>query len=175
MKAIDRLASVDRSTPAMRSALPDLPMEPTVMIRLMRISVVSLGQFFNPVFLRLGIAENAFHVLCLLMADQGGSASPSDLSELVGTSRANMTRILDNLGRDGLVSRSTLEMDGRRAIITITPKGREIATATASSLREPLNEAFSGLSDEEFTQLALLLRKATKSFDRAPIEFGAAA
>ena len=83
------------------------PMAETVMVRLIRISVVGLGQFFEPVFREIGLSENSFHVLCLLMASDRNRASPSTLSEMVGTSRANMTRILDELEGGGFVSRAS--------------------------------------------------------------------
>src|ERR1700722_9648390 len=106
MRGIERLASINRSTPAMAEALPDLPMPETVMIRLIRVGVVGLAQFFEPVFRSIGLNENSFHVLCLLMASDRGEASPSELSELVGTSRANMTRIIDELASENLVARA---------------------------------------------------------------------
>jgi MarR family transcriptional repressor of emrRAB len=56
MRGIERLDSVRRSTPAMAEALPDLPMAETVMVRLIRISVVGLGQFFEPVFRQTGLS-----------------------------------------------------------------------------------------------------------------------
>ena len=115
MRGIERLAAVNRSTPPMAEALPNLPMPETVMVRLIRIGVVGLGQFFEPVFRQIGLTETSFHVLCLLMASERGEASPSELSELVGTSRANMTRILDGLASDRLVSRNVEERDGASA------------------------------------------------------------
>jgi len=85
MRGIERLGAVNRSTPAMSEALPNLPMPQTIMVRLIRIGVVGLGQFFEPVFRAIGLNENSFHVLCLLMASERGEASPSELSELVGS------------------------------------------------------------------------------------------
>ena len=87
MRGVERLEAVNRSSPAMTEALPDLPMAETVMVRLIRIGVVGLGQFFEPVFRSIGLSESSFHVLCLLMANARGEASPSELSDLVGTSR----------------------------------------------------------------------------------------
>src|SRR5271156_4197886 len=124
MRGIERLAAVNRSTPPMADALPNLPMPETVMVRLIRIGMVGLGPFFAPVFRGIGLRETAFHVLCLLMASERGEASPSELSELVGISRANMTRILDTLARDRLVSRNVEERDARRQIVRITAEGR---------------------------------------------------
>jgi MarR family transcriptional repressor of emrRAB len=159
----------------MSNALPDLPMPQTVMVRLIRISVTGLGQFFEPVFRDLGLAESSFHVLCLLVASENGLASPSELSELVGTSRANMTRILDLLVADGLATRAAESRDARRLVVRITSAGRKAAARAVPKLIEPLKRAFSGLSPDEFTMLDQLLRKAIVSFDKGAQPLRAAA
>lgn len=174
MRGIERLTAVARSTPSMEKALPDLPMQETVMVRLIRISVVGMGHFFEPVFRDLGLTEYSFHVLCLLLASENGVASPSELSELVGTSRANMTKILDSLVTDGLVIRAAEPRDARRFVIRITPEGRKRTTQAAPQLIEPLQRAFSGLSADEFSMLDKLLRKAIVSFDKRALPLGAA-
>jgi MarR family transcriptional regulator, negative regulator of the multidrug operon emrRAB len=162
-----KLAAVQRSTPSMASALPGLPMAETVMVRLIRITVSGMTDYFDPVLRGIGLSENAFHVLCLLVAAEGGSASPSELSELVGTSRANMTRILEQLEREGYASRVVEARDARRHVIHITPKGRRATSNAVPQMVEPLTQAFAGLSPEEFATLETLLRKTIVSFDQA--------
>jgi MarR family transcriptional repressor of emrRAB len=159
----------------MAKALPDLPMAETVMVRLIRISVVGLGQFFEPVFRKIGLSENSFHVLCLLMSSDRNRASPSTLSEMVGTSRANMTRILGELEGGGFVSRANEQRDGRRYVIEITAAGRRAVRDAVPKLSQPLRRAFSDLSPEEFAQLDGLLRKAVKSFDLGALPLRASA
>jgi len=175
MRGIERLSAVKRSTPAMAEALPGLPMAQTVMVRLIRAAVAGMGQYFEPVFRAVGLSENAFHVLCLLLATETGRAAPSELADLVGLSRANMTRILEQLERDGLVSRAIEERDARRHAIQITKAGRAAATHAVPRLAEPLIRAFAGLSPEEFAQLDALLRKAVKSFDEPALPLRASA
>ena len=140
----------------------------SVMVRVLRITQFGLGNFFEPVFRSMGLTENTFHVLCLLVAHPDGSESPGQLSEMVGTSRANMTRLLEQLVEDGHVSRSIDPRDARRHIITITPEGRAKALEAAPQLREPLENAFSDLSDEEFAVLERVLRKLITSLDKSP-------
>lgn len=166
---------VDSSTPRMERALPDLPMASTVMVRLLRISVFGMSDFFEPVFRAVGLTDNSFHVLCLLVAAESGSDSPSELSEMVGTSRANMTRILDELVEDGLVTRATAPRDGRRQIVTITAAGRKKVRDTVPRITGPLQIAFSELNDKEMAQLDVLLRKLTVSFDKSAHAMRAAA
>jgi MarR family transcriptional repressor of emrRAB len=175
MKGIERLSAVESSTPRMARALPAMPMPPTVMVRLIRISAFGLGNFFEPVFRALSLSENAFHALCLLVASEHGRAAPSELSEMVGTSRANMTRILDELLQAGLVSRTVHARDGRRFEIGITASGRQRVRDVVPRMIEPLNRAFSGLSPEEFTLLDGLLRKLIVSLDQSARAMSAAA
>ena len=159
----------------MAAALPDMPMPETVMVRLLRISTYGLGNFFEPFFRMQGLTEYSFHVLCLLVASEQGRASPSELSELVGTSRANMTRILDSLLQDGLISRAVEARDARRHIIQITPAGRKTAAKAVPKLIEPLKRAFSDLSPDELALLDKLLRKAIMSFDKGALPLRSAA
>lgn len=166
MRGIERLAAVNRSTEPMATALPNLPMTETVLIRLLRISVYGLVPYFEPVFRRIGLKETAFHVLCLLLTSEGGTASPSELSEMVGTSRANMTHILDSLESDGFVSRTVASTDGRRHSIKITRAGAKAANDAVPKLAEPLQNAFSDLSPEEVAVLDKLLRKTIVSLDK---------
>lgn len=159
----------------MAAALPALPMMETVMVRLMRISVVGLGQCFEPVFRTIGLTETSFHVLCLLVASAKGQASPSELSDLVGTSRANMTRILDGLVDDNLVLRAGEVRDARRSVIQITARGRDVASEAVPALAEPLRAAFADLEAEEMDQLEGLLRKLIRSFDKSALPLRASA
>jgi MarR family transcriptional repressor of emrRAB len=157
----------------MGRALPDLPMVETVMVRLVRSAAAEMTDFFEPVFREIGLGENAFHVLCLLLAAEDGQLSPSDLSDLVGTSRANMTKIIESLVVSGYASRREVKHDGRRQVIAITESGKAAASAALPALSRPLKMAFSGLAAEEMAQLDTLLRKIIVSFDNGASELDA--
>ena len=165
MKGKERLRAIDRSTPAMSRGLPMIPMRETVMVRLLRGAVVGMGQCFERMFARMGMSEHAFHVLCLLLSEEDGTCSPSELSELVGASRANMTRILDELSGLGFIVRESDLRDARRTVVHITDTGRAAVLAAANQVVDPLRQAFAGLSRDEFDTLDALLRKAIESFD----------
>lgn len=150
----------------MSAAIPRLPMRQTVLVRLLRITVFGMSDFFDPVLRSASLSENSFHVLCLLVAAERGEAAPSELSELVGTTRGNMTRILNNLEQDGLAEREIEARDGRRHIIRITKAGREAVDQTVPRMVQPLLEGFGELDTEEQAELDRLLRKLILSFDK---------
>lgn len=161
-----RLNKVASSAPRMAEALPNLPQAGTVMVRLLRISGTGLSDFFEPAFRALDLSEHSFHVLCLLIASETGSASPSELSDLIGTSRSNITRIIEDLESRGWVRRSVAPRDARRLIIALTESGRNKVTDTVPRIAPAIQRAFSGLSAEEFALLGTLLRKLITSLDQ---------
>lgn len=169
MHSILKLAAVKRSTPAMHSALPDLPLDETILVRLIKIFSTSVSDYFEPVFKQVGVTEYIFHVLSLLLSYKNNTCSPGELTELVGTSKANMTRILERMLNQGLITKIDVPEDGRRYQIKITDKGREIATSTVPNLMSSLSDAFSGLSKEELTSLISLIEKALLSLDTSGI------
>lgn len=150
-------------------------MDGTVLVRLLRISAAGLGEYFEPVFRALMLSENSFHVLCLLVSSETGAASPSELSEMVGTSRGNMTRILEELLQDGWIERSVEPRDGRRHVIAITAAGRLKVRDTVPRIVEPIERAFSSLDRDEIALLDKLLRKLILSFDKGAGELRAVA
>lgn len=168
VKGSERLSQIADSTPRMARALPELTMPGTVMVRLLRATEFGLHNYFEPVFRAMGLTENTFHVLCLLLANEHGRASPGELSEMVGTSRANMTRLIEELLDDGYVARSIDPRDARRHVISITQAGRAKALKAAPQLHEPIVRAFSDLDPEEFALLERVLRKLVVSLDKAP-------
>lgn len=175
MNGQQRLSKLAVSTPRMARALPGMPMDGTVMVRLLRICGAGLGDFFEPAFRALDLSEHAFHVLCLLVASENGTASPSELSDLVGTSRSNMTRILEGLERGGWVARSMAPRDARRYVISINKMGREKVAQTVPRIAAPIERAFSDLSKDEFALLQKLLRKLIVSLDKGTVHLDAVA
>jgi MarR family transcriptional repressor of emrRAB len=168
MRGSRRLALIAASSLRMERALPDLPMPGTVIVRLLRIAGFGLQDYFEPVFRSLGLTEKTFHVLCLLTTEDDGFASPARLSEMIGSTRANMTRLIEALVSDGYVVRSIDPRDARRHIIRITPAGRAKTTSAAPQLAEPIHSLLSSFNDKERTALTGLLRKLILSLDKTP-------
>lgn len=170
MKGRERIAVVDASSPRLGRSIPELPEEETILVRLLRITTGRMAEFFEPPLRDCGLAENQFNVLCFLLASKEGRLPPSELSELVGTSRPNMTRILRELVAAGFVEMQEAERDGRRSLAVITAKGRQRTRQATPLMAEPVALAFRGLSAPERKTLNLLLRKLIVSIDEGAHE-----
>jgi DNA-binding MarR family transcriptional regulator len=61
----------------------------------------------------------------LVTVELHGPLTPSELAEIEGVKRPTATRILRGLEGEGLIERTPDPNDGRSALISITPEGRE--------------------------------------------------
>src|SRR5690554_4708245 len=148
VRGIERLRSVERSTEPLAKALPMLPKQQTILIRLVRVAAYGLGDFFTGVFGELGLTEHSYHALCVLVSSEKGRASPSELSELVGTSRPNMSRVIADLEKAGYAQREVGAIDGRRSVISITKLGRDVVKKLTPAVAGPVANAFADLDAE---------------------------
>lgn len=73
---------------------------------------------------RYGVTRREFRLLSLVV--EGGSMSPSRLSELAHLDAARSSRVVAALMKKQLVRRDVQDGDRRFALIAATPKGREL-------------------------------------------------
>jgi MarR family 2-MHQ and catechol resistance regulon transcriptional repressor len=66
---------------------------------------------------QFGILDALYHL---------GPSPQRDLGRSIFKSRGNITKVVDNLERDGLVKRERDDADRRYYRVTLTPKGRKI-------------------------------------------------
>lgn len=174
MKSIDRLSAIDTSSPRLAAGLPDIPLQLVVLMRLVRAASQGMSDFLGPYLRPSGFTESSLHTLMLLFASRDGAASPGMLCELVGQTRANMTRILESLSEGNFVSRAIDGRDGRRQVIRITTEGRRLIREIVPSIAVPLKMAMGGMTKDEVSTLVKLLRKLIETLDRSERQLRAA-
>jgi DNA-binding MarR family transcriptional regulator len=87
-----------------------------------------------------GLLQGRWWVLILLMREDNLSATPSELAEKSGVSRATMTGLIDGLEREGLVARLMDKVDRRKYSI-------ELSTAGQAKLDEVMPSYYQRVSD----------------------------
>jgi MarR family transcriptional repressor of emrRAB len=174
MKSIDRLAAIDTSSPRLSAGMPDIPLQLVVLMRLVRAASQGMSDYLGPFLRPSGFTESSLHTLMLLFASRDGTASPGMLCELVGQTRANMTRILETLADGKLVSRATDGRDARRQVIRITNEGKRLIREVVPTIAAPLKLAMTGMTKDEVSTLVKLLRKLIVSLDRGERQLRAA-
>lgn len=167
MKSRERVLAIDASTPRMGKGVPNLPVEVVTLMRLMRVATQSIGSYVEELLSPINFSETTFHTLMVLYASKGGAASPGALSNLVGQTRPNMTRILDILVERDYVNRAAQKHDGRRKTVKITKKGIDLVRKELPGLTPSLSKCMEGLSRQDMETLNKLVRKVVLSMEAA--------
>lgn len=92
-------------------------------IALLRARETVMGQI-RPMLSDAGVTEQQWRVLRVLVED--GPMDPTDIADRSCLLLPSLTRILKYLEECDLVSRSKHETDGRRFVVEITAKGRDL-------------------------------------------------
>ena len=82
-----------------------------------------------------GLTAVGYVTLMSLFSRPENLANPSELSDITGETRGNMTRICDDLVDKGLVRRVPNAEDRRRVDLSLTEAGTKLLTAVVPAMR----------------------------------------
>ena len=113
------------------------------------------------------IAERAFAAqpisftrwIVLMTLTERACASPTELSAHMGHDMGALTRVVDELERDGQVRRERSQHDRRAVEIAITPEGRRVANVGKRVVVDLLNQLVEPYSETEVEALISLLQR----------------
>jgi DNA-binding MarR family transcriptional regulator len=97
--------------------------------------------------------------LILTVIGRFAPLAPSELAEHTSVSRDKITRILDQLVEQGMVSRKTDEADRRRVVLSLLSKGKRACEELEMIARRVEADVLEGLSASERQQFFDLLTK----------------
>jgi MarR family transcriptional regulator, 2-MHQ and catechol-resistance regulon repressor len=106
---------------------------------------------------RYGLTQPQFAVVELL--GHLGTMKISEIGAKMLVTGGNMTIVIDNLEKSGLVERTRCLEDRRAIRIRLTEKGNSLFTKTFPLHAQFVADAFSMLTDKEIRELAVLLKK----------------
>ncbi|WP_187360045.1 MarR family transcriptional regulator [Chitinolyticbacter meiyuanensis] len=101
----------------------------------------------------------SFVALTMLYSAPDTVLNPSELADATGESRANVTRICDELVSRGLLSREPNAEDRRRIDLRMAEAGGELVQMLLPQLQLRVHSAYNVLSQDEKLQLEALLKK----------------
>lgn len=108
-----------------------------------------------------GLTMNQFEVLEVLY--HRGDLSVGSITKLIMSTPGNVTVVVRNLSRDGLVATLPSPEDSRMRILSITEEGKKLIGGMFGQHAANLKSYFNVLSDEELVVLYDLLRKLQKA------------
>lgn len=115
------------------------------------------GKLISHLQKEFGITESQFGVLEALL--HLGPLSQGQLCQKILRSGSNLTTVVDNLERDGLVTRVRDEADRRVQIVQLTDKGRSLIATAFPAHVDRVCGAMSSLSADEQRELGRMCRK----------------
>lgn len=104
-----------------------------------------------------GLNTLQYNALLLLNTEEGWRLT--DLSERLICERSTVTRLVDYLESEGLVSRSADPVDRRSQRVILTAAGLARRDQAQAAIEEAIRERFSALSGEEIRQLFDIQRR----------------
>ena len=110
------------------------------------------------------ISSGRFTVLMLLLkrqacSENGAAATPAELADMAGCTRATMTGLIDTLERDTLVKRAPDEKDRRMMTVCLTPKGTALLNRMLPGHFKRQAQLMACFSEAERKTLVRLLSK----------------
>jgi DNA-binding MarR family transcriptional regulator len=109
--------------------------------------------------------EDYWTLHALMVQPYPTEATPAQLADANGVTRAGMTSRLDRLAASGLVTREVDPLDRRRVLVRPTAAGREAWDNYVHQGMSREQQLLHALSPRELEQLNTLLRKVILSFD----------
>ena len=126
-------------------------------IKLKRATSSTCGGLQGQLFTEERLTESQFAVLDALY--HLGALSPGNLSARLFRSSSNLTTVIANLERDGLVRRARDPRDGRAHVVSLTARGRRLIQRLLPTHVERIARVMSVLSPREQEELGRLCRK----------------
>jgi DNA-binding MarR family transcriptional regulator len=156
----DKEDHVDRLRGQWARALPDIDTEPMAIFgRAKRLSNL-LAPSIEDTFTSFGLDRGEFDVIATLRrAGPPYQLTPTEMYTTLMLSSGGLTHRLDRLEKAGLIERRKSKLDGRSVIVCLMPAGIELAE---KAFREDMASELGflkGLTPEERSNLAALLKK----------------
>lgn len=130
----------------------------------MRLEMMADRFMFKP----LGLTTASFRILMLL--DNLGSQTPSEIIDLIGSTKSNVTQRLNFLDRQGFIKlKRKANADKRRVSVTITALGLKQINAARQLFKKHNLHIENYFSDKEMKDFLCLLRKLNQGLDKCEI------
>ena len=105
-----------------------------------------------------GLSFARYEMLTLLSFTKDGVLPMASATARLQVHPTSVTNTVDRLERDGLVARSSHPTDGRAALLTLSDKGRAVASKASADLNSVVFDR-PGLDDDDLSTLVRILGK----------------
>jgi DNA-binding MarR family transcriptional regulator len=137
---------------------PDVDLRPQGVIGRLHRLAAHLTEELCIVYRRYGLSEGEFDVLATLRrAGAPYERAPGELAQFTMVTTGAMTKRIDRLERDGLVTRRRSTSDGRGRVVALTPAGRRLIDKAFAEHMRNERRLLDQLTPAQATQLEAIL------------------
>jgi DNA-binding MarR family transcriptional regulator len=152
----DRVARIQEAWARER---PDLDVTPQGVIGRLHRLAAYLTEELCVVYRRHGLSEGEFDLLATLRrTGEPFERAPGELARHTMVTTGAITKRIDRLERDGLVTRRTSAEDGRGRVVALTPAGRRVIDDAFTDHMANERRLLDALDPADATQLETILR-----------------
>ncbi|MDP9849018.1 MarR family winged helix-turn-helix transcriptional regulator [Streptosporangium lutulentum] len=154
-ESLDHVARIQREWARER---PDVDVSPQGVIGRLHRLAGHLTEQLTVVYRRHGLGEGEFDVLAALRrAGEPFERAPGELAAFTMVTTGAMTKRIDRLERDGLVTRRLNTTDGRGRVVALTAAGRKLIDQAFTEHMRNERRLLDELTPEEVRQFESLL------------------
>ncbi|WP_433533258.1 MarR family winged helix-turn-helix transcriptional regulator [Micromonospora sp. CA-263727] len=162
----EHLDHVARIQQAWARERPDLDVSPQGVIGRLHRLAGHLTEQLRVVYRRYGLGEGEFDVLATLRrAGEPFERAPGELAAFTMVTTGAMTKRLDRLERDGLVTRRPSTSDGRARVVALTGAGRDLIDQAFTEHMRNERRLLDLLAPDEAARLESLLATWLAAFE----------
>lgn len=103
--------------------------------------------------------------ILIILEEIGGCVTQQELTERLGIRPGSVSEVIAKLESIGYISRTPNEMDRRTVDIVLTESGKIAAEEASVQRRQRHEEMFSCLSEDEKSELLMLLERVNEDWD----------
>lgn len=155
----DCLAKFEIRLDAVSKRMDGMPRQDVVLTRLAYLVFKRLHDANNDNLAPYGINFSIWTALMLIYSSNDNAINPSDLSNVTVSSRTNITRLVDEMVRNGWAERRLCEEDRRKVTLSLTPEGTRLVEEVLPRQWAHYRRIWGKFTKEEKDLLASLQRK----------------
>ena len=145
---------------------PAFPLEPAVLIRLIKHIYKRVHDDANAMLRPYGINHPEYNLLMMLYGTASYTLHPTELADAAGEKSANITRLTNELCDKGLIARHASDEDRRKVSLTLTAEGVAMIESFMPDVCALLERQVNGLHPRDMAQLERLLKKFSAQLER---------
>ena len=155
-------SSFDATNKRLKNIHARIPEFPEDLMRLLRMTYhvqKRIKDLSNAALRKHDLVDTSYMVLAVLYGSENETSTASTLGEACMEKPANLTRVCNDLEKQGLISRGNRPGDRRCVMITLTDAGRNMAEKVMPEVWGTTTRAYDGYAASDIAALETLLAR----------------